>query len=329
MTAKNKRIIIFEKDAKARRIMDIMCRKAGYSDIIEVESMKTFNKVLANHVDKASGMFGLVGKSALPRLEVGLFIIDWDSAPKGVTKLIRELKSKYSGKYRFMVVAESQHADKASVTLGKGVSGVMIKPFKQADFSEKLGEVLSGKEPLMVKDFNLSAAAQQSNNAGYGINPFAMGKEKEKTKPDITPKKTVVNAPAMRSEPKTKTAEKPVAKPKPVVRPAAGAGSRHSFYNRSSQPVRRSETPTATLVDGKIDGHYHEKVDVIGGGENCYWAKEAENDAVRLEYLSAKGLPTGVEAKVMEKEDFMYNFFLCEEHGCGILKRLGKFPVEK
>lgn len=328
MTAKDKRIIIFEKDSKARRIMDIMCRKAGYSDIIEVESMKAFNKTLTNHVDKASGMFGLLGKSALPRLEINLFIIDWDSPPNGIPKLIRELKSKYSGKYRFMVVAGVHHGDKANMILGAGVSEVIMKPFKQVDFSEKLGEALSGKEPLIVKNFNLSGASDKSNKDGYAINPFAMGKEKEKTKPAVE-KKISASPPAVHPEPKQESAEKPVAKIKPVVRPAAGAGSRHSFYNRSSQPVRRSETPIATLVNGKIDGHYHEKVDVIGGGENCYWAREAQGEKVRLEYLSAKGLPTGVEAKVMEKDDFMHNFYLCEEHGCGILKRLGKFPVEK
>ncbi len=324
MAAADKRILIFEKDAKARHIMDIMCRKAGYCNIVEVESMKTFNMALANHVDKASGMFGLLGKSALPRLGIDLFVIDWDSAPKGIAKLIKELKSKYSGKYRFMVVAGSQHTDKAGMTLGIGVSEVMIKPFKQADFSEKVNEVLSGKEPMRVKDFNLSASAQKSNKAGYAISPFAMGKEEEKTKPAPDSKKIAVNVSAAHSEPEQETAEKA----KPVVR-AANTASRNSFYNRSSRPVRRSETPIATLTDGKIDGHYHEKVDVIGGGENCYWAREIKSDKVRLEYLSAKGLPTGVEAKVIEKEDFMYNFYLCEEHGCGILKRLGKFPVEK
>ncbi|GMT42428.1 MAG: hypothetical protein IEMM0002_0839 [bacterium] len=329
MMAKNKKIVIYDKDDKARRIIDIMCRKIGLSSIVDVESMKAFNAALVDHVDKASGLSGLVGKGALPKLDIDLFIVDWDSPPNTILALIKNLKSKYSGKYRFLVVAESQHASAVGKALKVGASEVIIKPFSQSDFREKVEDILLGKEQMVVKSFNLTAASGKSKKAGYGVNPFALDTGKDKPKPRTDPEKTNVQIAASAEPDKKEVKKSPQVKPLLEVSESTGRSSRSSFYGRGENVVRRGDKHTATLIDGKIDGHYHEKVNVIGGGENCYWAKETESDKVRLEYLNAKGNPTGVEAKVVGKEDFMYSFYLCEEHGCGILKRLGKFPEEQ
>lgn len=310
--------------------MDIMCRKLGYGSLTEADSMNVFNTQLKNHVDTASGISAFMGKKALPKLTVDLFIIDWDSPPGGIVNFIKDLKSKYSGRYNFIVVADKKHVSSLGSALKAGAYDCLVKPFQLSEFKEKVNEALSGREKLLVQSFNLAAASDASKKQGFGQNPFAVQKEEAPAES----KKTVESKPVKAEEKRkatpaishieTKPADRP---PPPVSRPASSStGGRSSFYSSKSAAPHRNDRPTATLIDGKIDGHYHEKVDVIGGGENCYWAREAADDKVRLEYLSAKGQPTGMEAKVIDRDDFMHIFYLCEEHGCSILKQLGKWP---
>ncbi|MFQ5432871.1 MAG: hypothetical protein ACE5EN_10245 [Nitrospinota bacterium] len=299
-----------------------MCRKLGCTNVADLDSMKQFNAEIKNRIDAADGMAVFMGKKALPKLTVDLFIVDWDSPPGGVVRFMRDLKSKYSGKYQFIVVADKKHSSSLGAALKGGAYDGLIKPFMLSEFREKIEEALSGRERMVVKSFNLGGAVTGSQKKGYSGNPFAVSKEKEP-------------GPAAGSKEEAQPVKLPEPEPKPVTvkpakaPPAAAPGTgRASFYGRSGGQAR-SDTVTATLKDGKIDGHYHQKVDVIGGGENCYWAREIKDGQVRLEYLNAKGEATGMEAKKVGRDDFMHMFYLCEEHGCQILKNLGKWPPPK
>jgi len=296
-----------------------MCRKLGCANVADSDSMKQFNAELKNRIDAADGMTAFMGKKALPKLTVNLFIVDWDSPPGGVVRFMNDLKSKYSGKYRFIVVADKKHASSMGAALKAGAYDCLIKPFMLSEFKEKVEEALSGKERMVVKSFDLTGASENAQKKGYGVNPFAISSENESS-PEVSNK--AVTQPVKPPEPEPEPiSEKPV-KAAPVSTPGTGTAS---FYGRSGGPVR-SDTPVATLKDGKIDGHYHQKVAIIGGGENCYWARETEGDRVQLEYLNAKGEATGMEAKQISRDDFIHMFYLCEEHGCQILKNLGKWP---
>jgi len=295
-----------------------MCRKLGCANVVDSDSMKQFNTELKNRIDAVDGMSAFMGKKALPKLTVNLFIVDWDSPPGGVVRFMKDLKSKYSGKYRFIVVADRKHASSMGAALKAGAFDCLIKPFMLSEFKEKVEEALSGKERMIVKSFDLGGASADSHKKGYGVNPFAISSE-DKPSPVVSNKE--VTQPVKPPEPEAEPIPVKPAKAAPV--PAQETG-RASFHGRSG-PVR-SDTPVATLKDGKIDGHYHQKVAIIGGGENCYWAREIDSSHVKLEYLNAKGEATGMEAKQISRDDFMHMFYLCEEHGCQILKNLGKWP---
>ena len=296
-----------------------MCRKLGVANVADSDSMKQFNAELQNRIDAADGMAAFMGKKALPKLTVDLFIVDWDSPPDGAARFIRDLKSKYAGKYQFLVVADKKHASSMGAALKAGAYDFLTKPFMLSEFKAKVEEALSGKERMVVKSFDFSGASADSQKKGRGVNPFAVAKDKE---PALVVSGKAVTKPVKVPEPEPEPIPENVAK----AVPARTSGTdRSSFYGRTGGPVR-SDTVTATLKDGKIDGHYHQKVDIIGGGENCYWAKEAGGDQVQLEYLNAKGEATGMEAKKVSRDDFMHMFYLCEEHGCQILRNLGKWP---
>ncbi len=288
--------------------------------MLEVESQEDFDQAIAAAIDPYSGMAGLLGKAALPKINTDLIIVDWETPAGGALKLIKTMKAKFSGHYRFLLVAEKRHFNEMSGALKAGATDFILKPFGTAEFNEKMENVLSDK-PLTVQSFSMASASEKSKKVGYGVNPFAVDKS--------SPAMPKTEAPPHAAAPLAPSAPRiePRVKPKFVAPSAGGGGGGASFYHSSAGKKRAENAePTATLIDGKIDGHYHQKVDVIGGGENCFWAKEIENGKVRLEYLSAKGTATGMEAKVIDRNDFMYTFYLCEEYGCNLLRRLGQWP---
>ncbi len=318
-TIADKKILVFDKDGKARNVIDLMCRKLGYKNIVAVENTDEFHAELKKNLDKNAGLAGLFGaKSAGPKLMFDLIIIDYDSPSGGITKSIEALKMGYSGNFNILVVADMTHIAKLPSILNVGARDFLVKPFKFSDFKDKVDDALSGKAQV-VQSFNFGGASQKSKKQGVSENPFAIKKD--------TPKGKL-----------TKPVPAPESKPGPAAKNVSGQvkfvdggaankiTGRASFYRgNKAKVIDKSKGPTATLIDGKIDGHYHEKVQVIGGGENCYWAKEVDDERVRLEYLNAKGKATGMEAKIITKEEFIYSFYLCEEHGCQILTNLGKF----
>ncbi len=285
-----------------------MCRKSGYADVISVGLKAEFDAEVSKNVDKSAMAFG----PATPRLGIDLLIIDWDTPSKGYLPFIKSFKQRYSGRYGILVIADPKHQPRFMMASKAGTTAYLIKPFKQSDFKEKIAIALSGKAEPIIQSFSM----------GGGSNPFEMQTvvEKKQTKrspAELKALEKLVNESSKPAEPE---------KPQKVVTVskenlAKGAGGGASFHSSTAGAKVLSDEPTATLVDGKINGQYHEKVNVIGGGENCYWAEEVEGkDKVRLAYLNAKGDKTNLEAKVIPRHEFMHSFFLCTEHLCQILK---------
>ncbi|MBI3795134.1 MAG: hypothetical protein HY280_10490 [Nitrospinae bacterium] len=286
----------------------------GHDDILDVESQEDFDQALMTGVDSTAGLGGLLGKSARPKLTIDLFIIDCDSPTGRVPSQIRAIKSKYTGNFRFLVVGDSGKANEFAEATKAGATDTMVKPFGREEFTKKMENVLSDN-PISVTSFNVGALSDDKKSVFAGVKP-ASAQPAPKPAPSAAPATPFPTASGI--VPKIQQADSE----------STGRGGKdHSFYrNVSKKRTAMDGDATATLIDGKVNGHYHEKVEVVGGGENCYWAKEADGDKVRLEYLTPKGAASGIEAKVINREEFLHNFFLCEEYGCGILKRLGKWP---
>jgi len=295
------------------------------------ETEEEFNAAVQQTVDASLGATALFGGKATPRIGIDAIVIDWETAPKGLINFVKSFKSKYSGKYGIVAMCPGEDNQKFVMASKAGVNAFVIKPFKQEDLKEKLILALTGKMEPIVQGFNLGAASSASSKQGFGSNPFEFKKAVEKKASTISKsqEKSLLDS-VLQASKDLPAGNEVMTKSKVVSAEQLKGGVKGgaSFYRGGGSA--RSDTIIATLVDGKIDGHYHQKVDIVGGGENCFWAKEQGKDKVRLEYLSAKGKPTGIEAKVITRDDFMHTFFLCTEHGCSILKRLGEWtPPEK
>ena len=90
--------------------------------MLEVESQEDFDQAIASSIDPYSGMAGLLGKAALPKILVDLIIVDWDTPAGGALKLIKTIKTKFSGHYRFLLVAEKRHFNEMSAALKAGAT---------------------------------------------------------------------------------------------------------------------------------------------------------------------------------------------------------------
>jgi DNA-binding response OmpR family regulator len=318
----NKKILVFEKDKKCRHIIDILCRKLGHDQIVDVETQETFDEAIDSMVDKTAGLGGLLGKSARPKLNVDLFIIDCESPNGRLPTLVKAIKSKYAGNLRFLIVGGAGTASELADAIRAGATDTIVKPFTREEFTTKMDNVLS-ENPITVTTFSVGG--------GFEEKPFAAPAPKaEPPKPaaKVEAPAAVASAPLRANERNFGGVAASAPPPEPADPDATGKGGKgHSFYRHTGKKrTAESGDPTASLVNGKIDGHYHEKVEIVGGGENCYWAREIPGEKVRLEYITPKGAASGVEAKVISREEFMHNYFLCEEYGCHILKRLGKWP---
>lgn len=210
-----------------------------------------------------------------------------------------------------------------------GATDSIIKPFTREEFARKMENVLS-ENPMTVTTF---AAVEGTELRPFAL-PVSKGAPPAPAKPASEPIPADAEAPSAAARRPGEKEFQGVAAGLPKPTNEGGAvgkgGSGHSFYRHTGKKrTAESGEPTASLVNGKIDGHYHEKVEVVGGGENCYWARETTGEKVRLDYVTAKGAASGIEAKVVSREEFMHNFFLCEEYGCQILQRQGKWPPKE
>lgn len=297
MSGKNgKKILIACSDDKSRSIINIMLHKLGYQNVVEAGDVDEASKVVSGFTKSNAGMAGLLGKSA-PSIvcELDLIVLTSELLPShGLTYLESIRKIFPASELPVLFITNSdKDLDDASEA---GANDTIVKPFSQNSLGVKVNGLVGGKKAPVIKSFGFSASDETTG----------FGKEKKKEKQ------------------KTEEPEPEAIKVDGTAKQASGGSAgRASFYRRGkAQTYSTDGGPTAELIDDKVDGHYHEKVDVIGGGQNCFWAAQNNSDEkVRLEYLSPKGKKTGVEAKKIPLEQFMHTFYLCDENNCEIIKK--------
>lgn len=294
------KILVADSHETSLHVVAIMLHKLGYPTVLEAPLKPDAVKMLAEHTKNNSGMTGLLGSAAPKEIcTLDLLIIDSDLEPGGGVAWLKELRAKFKASdLPVLFTAMKGREEFLSAATVAGANDTLVKPFTRDALGLKLDILLGGSRAPVIKSFTLGAPAkpaEKSNGAKSAATPAP---------------EAVVQSLVVRNTGKPTSAAK---------------GGGPSFHGRGAQVVSYdvSGPASAELVDGKVDGHYHEKVNVIGGGQNCYWARQIPNrEEVKLEYLSNKGLPTGMEAKKITLEQFMYTFVLCDEDNCPILARL-------
>ncbi|MBI5185326.1 MAG: hypothetical protein HZA01_06320 [Nitrospinae bacterium] len=102
-----------------------------------------------------------------------------------------------------------------------------------------------------------------------------------------------------------------------------GGASYHSKKEVSEEEARFAVS-RFLAPDEKINGHFHRMVDVVGGGRNCFWAREGDTEAggtpVELQYVTPAGNSSGIHADTISKSRFMETFYICTEENCSIMR---------
>lgn len=289
-------ILIADSDQKSLHIISILLHKLGYVNILEAKDREEAEKIIKDRSRNNMGMSGLLGGAAPKETtDIDFMMIDADITPGGGMRLITDLRKRFgTDKPVIMFTAKDGMDDVLPQALKAGANDAILKPFSKDMLGIKLNVLLGAEKAPMIRSFSFTPP---SKSAQTPVKP----KKEEPAQPTQTAA-VKVNGPA----------------------PAAASTGGVSFMSRGAKKTYSANgEPTAVLVNGKIDGHYHEQVNVIGGGQNCYWARRVgEQEKVRLEYLSAKGQPTGMEAKVIPLGEFMHTFVLCDEGNCPIMARL-------
>lgn len=291
-------ILIADSDQKSLHVIAILLHKLGYVNILEASDREDAEKIIKERSRDNTAMSGLLGGSAPKETtDIDLVMIDADIAKGGGLRLVADLRKRFGAdKPAVMFTARDGRDETFASALQAGANDAILKPFSKDMLGIKLNVLLGAEKAPMIKSFSFTASASK---------PFQA---------PVKPKKEEPAQPAQ-------TAAVKINGPAPAQPSTGGV----SFMSRGGKKTYSADgEPTAVLVNGKIDGHYHEQVNVIGGGQNCYWARRlGEQEKVRLEYLSAKGQPTGMEAKVIPLGEFMHTFVLCDESNCPIMARLG------
>ncbi|MBF0293218.1 MAG: response regulator [Nitrospinae bacterium] len=293
-------ILIADPDEKSLQIIPILLHKLGYVNILEAKDRETAETTIKTKSRSNTGMSGLLGGAAPKETtDIDLIMIDADLAPFGGVRMVADLRKRFGDEKPAIIFTTKEGKDDIFASaLQAGANDVIAKPFSKDMLGIKLNVLLGADKPPKIRSFSFTPAPKPA--------PAQAKPKKEEPAPAKAaqaPSAVRVNGPAS-TPPSTGG----------VSFQSRGAGKK--TYSTDGEP-------TAVLVNGKIDGHYHEQVNVIGGGQNCYWARRVgEQEKVRLEYLSAKGTPTGMEAKVIPLTEFMYTFVLCDESNCHIMERL-------
>jgi len=305
------RILIVDAHETSRHVIAIMLHKLGFPNVHEAETTLAAETIVKKFTKSNQGMGALLGSAApKEKCELDLIILDHDieSAGGGGLGYLAALRSRFdAGALPVLFTAMKDKADRLPAAQQAGANDSIIKPFPQDKLKLKIEPLLvKGKAPV-VSSFDFFAQPKKAASAPAKAAESAPA-----------PKPVPVGAPARSTAP---AGYRKKEKPK---KGADTSTSGISFQRRNSSKKWSAEDPvTASLVNGVVDGHYHEDVDVIGGGENCYWATQfGKEEKVHLYYLNAKGKSTGMEARTVPLDEFMHTFYLCEEYGCAILDRL-------
>jgi len=306
------KILIVDTHEASRHVIAILLHKLGYKNVLEAGTAIDADTIISNHIHKNDGMASLLGGGPTEICDIDLVILDYNTPPMNGLGYLASLRARFeSGAVPVLFTAMKKDKDKLETAMDCGANQSLLKPFTQEKLGSVIMPMLSLEKAPIIKAFDFAAKPKKPAL----VKPKRKEEKQEPALPESESKGKPVEKrdPAIElSRPKAKPAEKSKSGTGGISFRRSGAGKKYTTENG----------PTATLVNGVIDGHYHERVDVIGGGENCYWAKQIDGqDRVRLEYLNAKGKSTGMEAKIIPLEQFMYTFYLCEEHGCAILAR--------
>ncbi|VAX22170.1 hypothetical protein MNBD_NITROSPINAE03-1809 [hydrothermal vent metagenome] len=312
------KILIIDGHETSRHVIAILLHKLGFKNILEAKTKAEAEKIIEEHTRKSEGMSALVGGGggSTTVCDLDLVILDKDVPPDSGMIYLAQLRHQFdAGSLPVLFTAMKDGADQFSLAGSAGANDTLVKPFTHERLSAKIEPLLGGGKAPVIQSFSF----------GGGGGAGAAGAKKEQPKPGHAksgaPSSVSPEKPAPPSDAKPSVSAPKKRKEKPKLKAKAGGVS---FQRRDAKKVFTEDDPvTATLKDGKIDSLYHVDVDVIGGGENCFWATQEDGrDMVKLYYLTAKGKSTGMLAKEIGMDEFMHTFYLCEEYGCGILDRL-------
>lgn len=319
------KILIVDGHETSRHVIAILLHKLGYNNVLEAGTKHEAEKIVQEHTRKNDGMNALMGGGPQTVCDLDLIILDKDVKPDNGIIYLAQLRQRFdAGSLPILYTAMKDGADELSVASSAGANDTLVKPFTHDKLSAKIEPMVGAGKAPVIQSFSFGGAGAKKEEPVIKpvVQPSksleelrAASEAQSLTEPSIPSPSPLRSAKAEPLHPKKKRKEKPKSKVK-----AGGS----SFQRRDSKKVFTKDDPvTATLKDGKIDSHYHVEVDIIGGGENCFWAKQEEGESrVKLYYLTAKGQSTGMEAKEIDLDDFMHTFYLCEEYGCSILDRL-------
>lgn len=321
------KILIVDSHETSRHVIAIMLHKLGYATVFEAGSEAEAEKIVKEHERDNKGLSSLLGGAAPGKVcDLDLVILDHEVPPNNGMICLAQIRRRFdAGSLPVLFTVMKGSESKLEGITAMGANDTLVKPFQMGELKNKISFLLGGGKAPVIQSFSFTKEP---------------AKEAKKRTPAAVPPAPPPAAPPSAGEARAASSTGEImAKQEPAGEGASPNGAEP--IKRKQKPQREGtggvgfhrrggkkkwspdDPPTATLVDGKIDGHYHEDVDVIGGGENCYWARKVEGeDQVRLFYLNAKGKSTGMEAKVVPLDEFMHTFFLCEEYGCSLLDRL-------
>ncbi len=322
-------ILLVDSHEQSRHVIAIMLHKLGYPNVKEAADAASAMKILEGYISKNSGMAGLLGNAApKEKCDLDLMILDHDlGSDEGGIGVLANLRVRFKPDqlavlYTAMKGKEAGLTSAASV----GANDTLLKPFPLDTLKVKVEAMAGVDRPPVIQSFSLGGAPAKAAllPKTATASPAAKVDEAEaaKAKADAVAAEMKLPDPQSFAHTLAPYLPKMVGDP-PEEEPSASSGDRVAIVSGAKEAVYSTDGPvTARLVDGAINGHYHEKVNVIGGGQNCYWARQIDDDKVQLEILSQKGRTTGMVAKTVSLERFMYTFYLCKDDLCPILIRL-------
>jgi two-component system chemotaxis response regulator CheY len=281
------KILLVDDSSQSREdIRLLLAKQLGLDDvIISNECGEGLNRVIEYTLDDG-GMAALFGtKKAAKRCAINLVLLKWDIRGLSPYDFLKEARKMFDKKtLPVIVITSGNNKEDIMKAVDAGANNFVISPVNSEILNRKIAEVMGKSVTAEIKK---PLQAEQVKTGGVSW----YGKVEDKAKEKKEPQRLI------------------------------GA-----FYDTSKTGGTAQQPKTdMSKVDmsQKIDGHYHEKVNVVGGGTNCYWAKDVDGkDMVNLEYVTAKGRPSGIHVKVIPKTDFLSQFTLCTEDTCQILKRL-------
>jgi CheY-like chemotaxis protein len=329
-------ILIADPHEQSRHVIAIMLHKLGYPNVSEAADRAAAEKGVAPFISANSGMSGLLGGAApKEKCDLDLLILDHDLDGGAGLDYLAALRLRFKpDQLAILFIAAKDKAGSFPVAVAGGANDTLSKPFPLDGLRVKVEGLAGVERPPVIRSFSLGGDA-----------PAAAAP------PRPTPKKTTgAMSPTEHAEAALRKAAQ-VAQSTGLPDPATFAhtiekykakmvgdvvveepspsdgkrpGDRVAIVSASKKETAYSTDGPVTvrLPDGIINGHFHEKVNVIGGGQNCYWARQIGEDQVQLEILSQKGTTTGMVAKSVGLERFMYTFYLCGDHNCPIIGRL-------